>query len=307
LKYSEEAFKMKIEFLPLARFIEIHREYIDMKDQMENTCGPYALTYILRGLGYKIYNNIEISEDFIAHLARTRISPEEVKLREEAIRRMLYNEEPYEKILEKYGKVLYRYDLPISDKPEEIGTSVEGLKYALEVITNKDLIGVPIPSRRKEKIYFDEQRFMRLINVLMDNIERWSYQAIMNIQTDLLINNIGLYHDLFRVIFSNKPEHEIGRNLWKAGHFVSLAGFLKVYRNTSDVKIYLLIRDTYKNIGYRGYHIQPIDAVRKALVRNDGREGGIMLIIKREFENEVKNAIESIGIPVEIWDNGSPF
>jgi nitrogen-specific signal transduction histidine kinase len=47
--------------------------------------------------------------------------------------------------------------------------------------------------------------------------------------------------------------------------------------------------------------------VRKALVRNDGREGGIMLIIKREFENEVKNAIESIGIPVEIWDNGSPF
>jgi len=296
----------KVEFLPLINFLDIHREYIRMNNQMENTCGTYALTYILRALGYREHEGIEISEDYLAYLARTRISPEEEKTREEAITKLLYGEEKLDEILRKYGKVMYRYELIVTDKPSELGTSAIGIKYALETVTKGELVGLPIPSRHGNEIYFTEENFKRLVELLISKIYEWKYQAILNLQTNLLINSLSPYHDIFTILFTNNAELSIGPNPWYAGHFISLAGFIRVIDKNSE-RIYFLLRDTYKNIGCMGYHIQPLSNIRKALVRNDGREGGILLIVHKDLAPDVENTIRKLGLKIDLWDNGTPF
>ena len=297
---------VKVEFLPLAKFLEIHREYSLMGNQMENTCGLYALTYILKALGYREHGGVEVSEDYLAYLARTRIAPEEEKARREAMLKLLYGEASFSEVAEKYGKIMYRYELVTTDNPSELGTSAEGIKRALEVVTNSELVGVPIPSRRGDEVYFTEGNFMKLTKLLMDKIDEWEYQAILNLQASKLINNISPYHDIFTALFSPNPELSIGPNPWSVGHFVSLAGFIRVVDSGSK-RIYFLLRDTYKNAGYRGYHVQPASNIRRALVRDDGREGGILLIVKKDIAPEVEKAIKNLRLKVGLWDNGTPF
>ncbi|MEM0235808.1 DUF6885 family protein [Thermofilum sp.] len=296
----------KIEFLPLDKFIEIHKEYILMGDQKEETCGLYALTYILRGLGYRSHNGIDIDEDYLSYLARTRISPEEENLRKEVFTKILYGEMGPEEAIRRYWKIVRKYELPTTINPAELGTSAEGVKYALETVTNGELAGVPIPSRRGNEVYFTEDKFLNLINLLVENINTWKYQAILNWQTGKLVNIVARFHDIFLVLFSKDPLMAIGLNPWRVGHFVSLAGFVKVYQNNEN-RTYFLIRDSYKNAGYMGYHVQPINRVREALVRDDGREGGILLIVRKEIAKEVENAIKDIGLTVGLWNNGTPF
>lgn len=296
----------EILFLPLDKFIDIHREYISLGDQKEETCGLYALTYILRGLGYRYHRDIPIDEDYLAYLARTRISPEEEQLRREVFTKLLHGSISLKEAMEKYGKILYRYELKTTTNPIELGTSAEGVKYALETASDGELRGVPIPSRRKDTIYFTEERFLRLVKLLIERIHEWRYQAILNVQTSKFINMISPYHDLFVVLFSEKPEAAIGYSPWSAGHFVSLAGFVKVKKEGSE-KIYFLIRDSYKNAGYRGYHLQPLERVREALVRDDGREGGVLLIVRKDIVEEVEREIKELGLVIDLWDNGTPF
>jgi len=297
---------VKVEFLPLSNFLEVHREYSRMGNQMENTCGLYALTYILRALGYREYGGVELSEDFLAYLARTRIAPEERKARDEAMLKLIYGEESVDEVFRKYGRVMYRYELLVSDKPPELGTSAAGVKYALETVTNGELVGIPIPSRRGEKVFFTEEVFNRLVELLVSKISEWRYQALLNLQTSLLLNCINAYHDIFTVLLSRNPELSVGPNPWRVGHFVSLAGFIRVIDEGRE-RMYFLLRDTYKNIGYMGYHVQPVSNVRKALVRDDGREGGILLIVSKDLAGEVENAIKGLGLEIGLWDNGTPF
>ncbi len=296
----------KIEILLLNNFAEIHREYISMGDQKEETCGLYALTYILRGLGYREYNGVIIDEDYLSYLARTRISPEEENLRREIFTKILYGEITVDEALRKYWKIIRRYELPTTTNPVELGTSAEGIKYALETVTRKQLIGIPLPSRRKETIYFTKDKFSNLVQLLINRIDEWGYQAILNVQTSKLVNMISRFHDIFLTLLSENPLNVLGPNPWHAGHFVSLAGFIKVY-GVKETKIYFLIRDSYKNAGYLGYHVQPLEQVREALIRDDGREGGILLIVRKEIARELEDSIQAIGLPIGLWDNGSPF
>jgi len=273
---------------------------------MENTCGPYHLTYILRALGYRQHRDIEISEEYLAKLARTRIAPEEYRSRISGLLEVMHGKASIEEASRKYGRILYRYDMLVSDKPEELGTSAEGVKYALETVTEGKLVGIPIPSRKGDRILFTEQAFKNLVNLLIDKVEEWKYQAILNLQTSLLVNQVAAHHDILVALLARDLEEALGKSPWRVGHFVSLAGFIRrKWSNGED--ILLLIRDTYKGIGYHGYHIQPLENVRKALIRDDGREGGILLIVERDYAQQVEREIRNIGLEIALWDNGSPF
>lgn len=296
---------MRIEFIPLSHFLKIHNEYVKMHDQMENTCGPYGLTYILRGLGYYYHGDLEVTEDYLAKLARTRIAPEEEATRKETMTSVLYGRLSFKEAAERHGKLLYRYELPISTRLEELGTSAEGVKHALETVTNGKLLGIPIPSRKGNTIYFTKEVFQKLIDLLIEKVDEWEYQALLNIQTSHLINHVSPIHDMFLAIMAYKPEEALGASPWKVGHFVSLAGFVR--RINEREENFMLLRDTYKNAGYRGYHIQPAESVRKALVRDDGREGGILLIVEKELAGEVEEELRKLNLIVSLWNNGSPF
>jgi len=86
------------------------------------------------------YSSIKISEDYLAYLARTRIALEEERVRRDAMPKMPYGEASFSEVAEKYGKIMYRYELVTKGSPSELGTSVEGAKHTLEVVISGELV-----------------------------------------------------------------------------------------------------------------------------------------------------------------------
>jgi hypothetical protein len=63
--------------------------------------------------------------------------------------------------------------------------------------------------------------------------------------------------------------------------------------------------DTYKHRGFEGYQPQPAELMRRAMVRTDGREGGMLLIVPRWHVAEAESLLAGFGIPERMWSNGS--
>ncbi len=126
-------------------------------------------------------------------------------------------------------------------------------------------------------------------------LTRGDIQVILNYHTSKLIDPNGKFYYLERILeFHNYPEM-FEKWKWIVGHFVSLAGAVE-FENCR----WLIIRDTYKKFGFNGYHLQPEEYVRQALLRGDGREGGVLLVVKSEEREEVVRDILSLGLKVSI-------
>jgi hypothetical protein len=65
------------------------------------------------------------------------------------------------------------------------------------------------------------------------------------------------------------------------------------------------VRDSYPSFGLAGYHLQPPRAVAAALNRDDGREGGILAVVKRENAKAVEVLARNAGLDIGYWDNGT--
>ena len=50
----------------------------------------------------------------------------------------------------------------------------------------------------------------------------------------------------------------------------------------------------------------PAKSLRRALVRQDGRDGGLLLVMQREALTAATSAIEGLGLEIRMWGNGSP-
>lgn len=70
-----------------------------------------------------------------------------------------------------------------------------------------------------------------------------------------------------------------------------------------------MLRDTYPEIGWRGYHLQPAEAVAFALKRHDGKEGGVLCVCGEDKNAQLKRRLlEGVldpGYEIRHWDNGS--
>ena len=124
----------------------------------------------------------------------------------------------------------------------------------------------------------------------------------LNLKTGWLLDPEAPEYNLIALLSGEWPK--IRRWSWNVGHFVGVSGFIKVLDQN---EIFYIIRDTHKSFGIGGYHIQPMELVRKALIREDGREGGVLLIADKKYYDDIVSTVESIGLKVSIWDNGSPF
>ncbi len=88
---------------------------------------------------------------------------------------------------------------------------------------------------------------------------------------------------------------------WDCGHFLTIAagvggpsGFLVV------------LRDTYPQLGWDGYHLQPAAAVAAALERGDGNEGGVLCALPAPATEALAGRLGEAGFWLRHWDNGSP-
>lgn len=264
--YLEGIPEAQVTFLGDAKAVD--EEYLREGEQKENLCGPFTAAYILRGMGFRYHNGNFVDQEYVAYLARARVSAGEGGL--------------------------YKYPLAETLSPAELGTSAQGLKYAIETISEGSLRVVPVktadmisgPMLKAEDLEALVEIFSRVREV----------QLIFNLNTRHLLDG----EDLNRKVLSIDRDAELIRAGLKkregVGHFVSCAGFVR------RGKALFIIRETYRRYGVQ---MQPFEAVLQGLNRGDGREGGILVITTEELEEELVEELQ--GFDLSLWNNGSPF
>ncbi len=250
----------------LDNFFNIHEEYVKLGSQKENTCGAFSLGCILRGLGY------DLSIDYLAYLAKMNVHREEYSKCVEA-RKKIENGEMTEKSAKRlYYEYWYEYDYRVTDDYSESGIGPKGLVVACEKATNREISCIPVPSRKGDEVYFTEEKFRRLIDYIFS---AGQVEVVLNYHTSKLIDPNGKFYFLDRIVEFNEHPEFFEKWKWNVGHFVGLAGIVE-FENSR----WMIIRDTYKKFGFNGYHLQPEEYVREALLRGDGREGGVLLVVE---------------------------
>ena len=87
---------------------------------------------------------------------------------------------------------------------------------------------------------------------------------------------------------------------WDCGHFLAVVASLSGPGGTL-----VALRDTYPELGWGGYHLQPAGAVAAALERGDGLEGGVLCVCEASSAITLAGRLEEAGFELRHWDNGS--
>ena len=288
----------KLRVYPTLSYFSIHEEYLKELDQKENLCGAFTASYILRGLGYKTCRNEIVDQDYVAYLARVNVDPSDIeKLRIlkkeiESLPRV-----SVEELSKRYRSIWYRFeDLPTTQKSEELGASPEGIIHAIHEVAMSRLKAIPVKTFSKiDGNLLTKEKMDILLNMLKES-EKYGVQAILNLNTKHLLDSEKIPKLSEKLLLRERFE-EVFRE--SVGHYVGYAGLIEV-----DSEPLIIIRETYRRYGV---HLQPADYVMKALLRGDGREGGIILIVPSEVEGKLKSILLENGFKVELWDNGSPY
>jgi hypothetical protein len=170
----------------------------------------------------------------------------------------------------------------------ESGTSVDGLMRAIRELSGGALESVPVKGNWTAEN----------VTELVDRATASGARLIANIRTGRLWGSHASAEQLLaelRGVPAEGPAPD-----WDVGHFVELNLVVHV-RGGSLV----VIHDTYPTLGLGGYHVQPPRAIAAALLRGDGREGGILAVVPADQSDAVEALAAELGLRVGAWDNGS--
>lgn len=85
---------------------------------------------------------------------------------------------------------------------------------------------------------------------------------------------------------------------WDVGHYVELELLVR-----GPAGSLIVVRDSYPSFGREGRHVQPPRAVAAALLRGDGREGGVLAVTRDAAAAET--AARAADLEIGFWDNGT--
>ncbi len=185
----------------------------------------------------------------------------------------------------------YRVELPAAREPGASGTAASELAGAIERLAGGAVRAVPVAGEWSASS----------VAALVELAAEAAPEAVLlaNIRTGML--------------WGSRPDprlllaHLAGENVeppppeWDTGHFVNLAGILR-----GPARSLLLVRDSYPRLGWRGYHLQPAEALAQALERGDGREGGVLCIASPASARALGRELAAAGYDLRHWDNGTP-
>jgi hypothetical protein len=280
----------------------ITKVFDTLEDQRPATCGAYAARYLLGPLGFPTSEGIDTArEDYLAYLAGTVIEDEEMTevraLRKVVAAACLSDDEA----IHRYPSTWYGWPLRSSDVEPVLGTSPTGTARAVSVASGGALVTVPVPSRdRNGAVLLTTQRFDALLDLIEVHLADWGLHPIANLEVDQLLDATSDAYSA-EALASTDPEAEIPRERWGVGHFVGVGAIWRA----GDGRRWLLLLDTYKARGFDGYVPMPAESLRRAIVREDGRAGGLLLVMRRSALAAARTRLEDLGLEMRIWGNGS--
>ena len=243
-------------------------------------------------------------EDYLAHLAGTVI--EEDRARGRPQRRAARSRRsacPTREAIERFPRTWYGWPLRSSDDDASPARARPAPPGPSRSDSGGDLVTLPVPSRRPDRaVGFTPERFAALFDAIDANISIagvcirsptskstscWTRRATPSIAATLA---------------GPDPEEAIPRERWGVGHFIGVGAFWR----GQDSRRWMLLLDTYKARGFDGYVPMPAESVRRAVVREDGRDGrpaaGASARGARRCPAQLSN---DLGLDIRMWGNGS--
>jgi hypothetical protein len=170
----------------------------------------------------------------------------------------------------------------------ESGTSPDGLARAIRELSAGELEAVPVRGDWTADV----------VTEFVDRATAAGARLIANIRTGKLWGGRASAEEVLAELRAAQVEGPAPD--WDVGHFVELNLVVHV-RGGSLV----VVHDTYPSLGLGGYHVQPPRAIAAALLRGDGREGGILAVVPKEQSDAVRTLVAELGLQAATWDNGS--
>ncbi|HSS94037.1 MAG TPA: hypothetical protein VLR46_08605, partial [Candidatus Dormibacteraeota bacterium] len=168
------------------------------------------------------------------------------------------------------------------------GTSAGALVTAIEGASGGELRCIPLRGA------WNVDRVERLL----DHVCQTGSRLIANLRTGRLWGSRPPV-DILLAELQGKPVH-VPTPDWDVGHFVELEMLIR-----GPVRSLVVVHDSYPTLGWHGRHVQPPRVLVEALLRGDGREGGVLAVgPKAQAERMVRLAAE-IGLQVGVWNNGT--
>ena len=185
----------------------------------------------------------------------------------------------------------YEENIPVAADESSAGTSATGVARSIEDLSGGTLAVVPVAGP------WNADTVVSLVEVSAATAP--GCVLIANLRTGHLWGSrpparLLLDHLLGRTVSPPPPD-------WDCGHFLSIAGCVGGRGGAL-----VIIRDTYPQLGWDGYHLQPAAAVAAALERSDGYEGGVLCACEAPAAEALAGRLGEAGFWLRHWDNGSP-
>lgn len=239
--------------------------------QKDNLCGPFWTARVLNESGFSTWDGEPIDEDLIALRARTVLpDPYSDRVPPGAV-----------------SRAAYRYALPTAPV-EQSGTSASALAEVIEAASAGELRCVPLRGA------WNAERVERLVDEARDLGSR----LIANVRTGRLWGSRPPIGVLLAEL-EGRPVQDPAAD-WDVGHFVELEMLIRG-RHRSLV----VVHDSYPSLGWDGRHLQPPRVLAAALLRGDGREGGVLCVVPKARADAAKALAAEIGLSIRTWNNGT--
>jgi hypothetical protein len=240
--------------------------------QKDNLCGPFWTARVLNESGFSTWDGEPIDEDLVALRARTALpdASSDSGVPPGAV-----------------SRVGYRFALPTAPV-EHSGTSPSALIEVIEAASAGELRCLPLRGA------WNVVRIERLVDEGRDLGSR----LIANVRSGRLWGSRPSIEVLLAEL-EGRPVQDPPPD-WDVGHFIALEMLIRGPRRSLVV-----VHDSYPTLGWDGRHLQPPRALAAALLRGDGREGGVLCVVPKARAEAAKALAAEIGLEIAVWNNGA--
>ncbi len=184
----------------------------------------------------------------------------------------------------------YAATIPVAPDVASSGTSATGVARSIEELSGGTLAIVPVAGP------WSADTVVSLVEISASQAPECT--LIANLRTGRLWGarppaRLLFDHLLGRPVEAPPPD-------WDCGHFLTIAACMR-----GQGGALVTLRDTYPQLGWGGYHLQPAEAVAAALERGDGSGGGVLCVCAASAAGDLAGRLEEAGFELRNWDNGS--